>query len=285
MLTILEAIQLSTEYLAKKGIESARTNAELLLTDILNCNRLKLYLSFDKPLSDIEKDKYRELIQRRGKFEPLQYITGKVDFYGLEFNIIPNVLIPRPETEYLIESVISKFEKDVSLKILDIGCGSGIIPVTLAKNFTNAEITTVDISETALECGRGNAFKHEVERNISFELVDIMSEEAGNMMKTFDLIVSNPPYVSHEEFISLQKEIVEYEPKNAVTDFADGLTFYKRITSIARDKLNNGGWLLFEVGQGQSEDVKQIMENNCFNEVEILKDLQKIERIIAGKKQ
>jgi release factor glutamine methyltransferase len=285
MLTILESIQLSTEYLAKKGIESARTNAELLLADILACDRLKLYLSFDKPLSEPETVKYRELIQRRGKFEPLQYITGKVDFYGLQFIIKPNVLIPRPETEFLIEAVITKFDKEMHLKILDIGCGSGIIPVTLVKNFPNAEIKTIDINEEALECARENAAKHEVERNISFEILDILSDEADVKLGKYDLIVSNPPYVSDEEFPTLQKEIVDYEPKEAVTDFGDGLTFYRRIASLANDKLNNEGWLFFEMGQGQSGGVKQILENNCFSEVEIVKDLQRIDRIIGGKKK
>lgn len=285
MLTILEAIQLSTEYLAKKGIESARTNAELLLADILACNRLKLYLSFDRPLSEAETNKYRELIQRRAKFEPLQYITGKVDFYGLEFLIKPNVLIPRPETEFLIESIIPKFDKEMPLKILDIGCGSGIIPVTLAKNFLNAEITTIDINPEAIECAKENAVKHEVDKNISFKIIDILSDEAEAKLEKFDLIVSNPPYVSDEEFPTLQREIVEYEPKEAVTDFGDGLTFYRRIASFAGNKLNNDGWLLFEIGKGQSDEIKQILDDNSFYEVEVVKDLQKIDRIIGGKKK
>jgi release factor glutamine methyltransferase len=284
MLTVLEAIQLSTDYLNKKGIESPRTNAELLLADILNCTRLKLYLSFDRPLSDAEKEKYRELIQRRGKFEPLQYITGKVEFFGLEYIIRPNVLIPRPETEFLIETIILKYDKAAPLKILDIGAGSGIIPVALAKNFQNAEILSVDINEDAVGCALENARKHEVEGNVSFELMDILKDGFENKLKEYDLIVSNPPYVSEMEFQTLQKEITDYEPKEAVTDFGDGLTFYKRIVSLCPEKLKAGGSVYFEIGNGQSESISRLLSDNNFMEIEIVKDLQKIDRIICGKK-
>lgn len=284
MLTVLEAIQLSTDYLDKKGIESPRTNAELLLADILNCTRLKLYLSFDRPLSDIEKEKYRETIQRRGKFEPLQYITGKVEFYGLEFTIRPDVLIPRPETEFLIETIISKYDKTTPLKILDIGCGSGIIPISLAKNFQNAEISTIDINETAINCAKENALKHEVEKRISFNKIDILNDDSDSQLDEYDLIVSNPPYVSEIEFETLQKEIREYEPKEAVTDFSDGLTFYKRIVSLCGTKLKPGGSVYFEIGKGQSDSIRGILNDSKFLEIEIVKDLQKIDRIIYGKK-
>lgn len=285
MLTILEAIQLSTDYLAKKGIESARTNAELLLADILKCDRLKLYLTFDKPLSENETTRYRESIQRRGKFEPLQYITGKVDFFGLSFDIVPNVLIPRPETEFLIETMIGKFEKDAPLNILDIGCGSGIIPVALAKHFPSASITSIDINSDALNCAEKNAQKLQVNESISFQLLDILSPEAEIKLDRFDIIISNPPYVPEKEFVTLQEEIVQYEPANAVTDFNDGLTFYKRISSLAEVKLKNEGWLFFEMGQGLSGEISKLFYGNNFTDVAIVKDLQNIDRVICGRKK
>lgn len=285
MLTILEAIRLSTDYLAKKGIESARTNAELLLADILKCDRLKLYLSFEKPLTEAETVKYRESIQRRGKFEPLQYITGKVDFYGMEFITRPNVLIPRPETEFLIETVINRFGKSAQLKMLDIGCGTGIIPVSLAALYTNSDILSIDINEDALNCAIENAQKHGVENKIKFEKLDILSDEADIKLPLFDLIISNPPYVSAGEFETLQKEITDFEPGNAVTDYGDGLTFYKRIIPLAKEKLNSGGWLVFEMGKGQSIDIKNLFEEHGYTEVEIIPDLQKIDRVIIGRKK
>lgn len=284
MLTVLEAIRLSAEYLDKKGIESSRTNAELLLSSVLNCDRLKLYMSFDRPLTEQEKQAYRELIQRRGKFEPLQYITGRVDFYGMDFSITPDVLIPRPETEFLIEILVSRFDNGAPLKILDIGCGSGVIPVTLARFFKNADITSVDISVPALDCAKKNAEKFQVEKNISFELLDILSPEAGRRLPEFDIIISNPPYVPVKEFSNLQEEIIRYEPRGAVTDGADGLTFYRKITSLAREKLTPGGTLMFEMGMGQSGDIKIMFEENAFSGIEIIKDLQRIDRVIFGRK-
>ncbi|HEY6436691.1 MAG TPA: HemK/PrmC family methyltransferase, partial [Ignavibacteriaceae bacterium] len=132
MITVIESIKLSTDFLAGKGIESPRTNAELLLADIINCKRLDLYLLFDRPLSEVELQHYREYIKRRSSFEPLQYILGKVEFYGLELNVNKSVLIPRPETEILIENIINQFSNEKNLKILDIGCGSGNISIALA---------------------------------------------------------------------------------------------------------------------------------------------------------
>ena len=283
MLTILEAIQLSAEYLDKKGIESPRANAELLLADILNCKRLNLYLSFDKPLSDAETVKYREYIQRRGKFEPAQYITGKTDFYGMDFIIKPNILIPRPETEFLIEAITGQYAKDTSFKILDIGCGSGIISVALAKHYSNAEITSIDINEDALDCAAKNSEKHGVNSRISFMKIDILSDADIILLNKYDLIVSNPPYVSVEEYNTLQNEIIEFEPKNAITDFKDGYTFYKRIISIAKDKLQENGCLCFEMCKGQSENIKKLLDESNFTDITIVKDLQGIDRIISGK--
>ncbi len=284
MLTVLEAIRLSTDYLDKKGIESPRTNAELLLASILNCDRLKLYMSFERPLSEIEKQSYRELIQRRGKFEPLQYITGKTDFYGAEFDISPDVLIPRPETEFIIEALVSRLDNGAPLRILDIGCGSGVIPVTLARFFKNAEIKSIDINPSALQCAKKNASKMNVEEMITFELLDILSPEAENSINGHDIIISNPPYVSQKEFSKLQEEIVKYEPRLAVTDEGDGLTFYRRISALASAKLNSGGMLVFEMGMGQSEEIKRMFEQHGFSNIEIIKDLQKIDRIILGRK-
>ena len=280
MLTVLESLKLSTEYLEKKGIESARLNAELLLAEILNCKRLDLYLKFDQPLRENEVDIYREWISRRGKFEPLQYIIGRVEFYGMQFKVTRDVLIPRSETEILVEEVIN-FAKDKSgLRILDIGTGSGNIPIALAKHLTNAEITSVDVSANAIEVAKENALLNNVESKVEFILSDI------NYLKIetdlFDIVISNPPYISAEEYPALQKEIVDYEPSIALTDSNDGLNFYRTITEKSKSFLKKEGIIFFEIGKEQFDDVEKILLKNNFLNIKITKDYQQIERVISG---
>jgi release factor glutamine methyltransferase len=180
MLTVLDAINLSTEFLEKKEIESPRINAELLLAHTLNCKRLDLYLSYDRPLSEDEIKIYREFIRRRSKSEPLQYIIGKVEFYGLEYKVNPSVLIPRQETEILVETIINSVNKEDKLTILDIGAGSGNISISLARYLPNAKITATDKSEDALETARANANLHNVSERIKFIKHDINSENFPN---------------------------------------------------------------------------------------------------------
>lgn len=283
MLTVLESIQLSTEFLEKKGIESPRMNAELLLADILDCKRLDLYLRFDQPLKEDEKNKYREGIARRSKFEPLQYIIGNVEFYGLKFLVDPNVLIPRQETEILIETIIEQNKDRSGLKILDIGTGSGNIPISLAKHMPDAEIISIDISEEAIKIAKGNAELNEVE-NVNFIPKDIFDENIISEYSGFDIIVSNPPYVGEDEFDSLQKEITMFEPKEAVTDFKNGFSFYERITNLGKELLNKNGKLYFELGIDQSERVKNIFEKEDYKNIEIKKDYLNIDRVISGEK-
>ncbi len=159
MITVLESIKLSTEYLKGKGIESARTNAELLLADIINCKRLDLYLLFDRPLTEIELQQYRNFIKRRGSYEPLQYIIGKIEFFGLELKVNPSVLIPRQETELLVENLITQISKENEQLILDIGCGSGNISIAIAANFSNVNVIATDINENSLLVAKENAAK------------------------------------------------------------------------------------------------------------------------------
>jgi release factor glutamine methyltransferase len=283
MITILEAINLSAQYLNKKGIESPRMNAELLLANVINCKRLDLYLAYDKPLSETELNKYREFIKSRGTFKPLQYIIGKVEFYGLEFKVTPAVLIPRPETEVLVENILNNCSKEKELSILDIGCGSGIIGITLAKNLHLSKIICTDISEAALNITKENADKNFVTDKVKIINHNILNETL-NDFPDMDIIVSNPPYVSKIEFGTLQNEIKDYEPKIAVTDESDGYTFYKVITAKSSGKLKSGGKLFFEIAQGQSEQVKKILEENNFINIKMVNDYQNIDRVIFGDK-
>jgi release factor glutamine methyltransferase len=284
MITVLEAINLSAEYLAKKGIESPRINAELLLANIIGCKRLDLYLAFDRPLSDPELNNYRELIKRRASFEPLQYIVGTIEFYGLEIKVNPSVLIPRPETEVLVEYIIKKLSDIGKLDILEIGCGSGNIAISLAFHLKQAKIITTDISEAALKLAEENSSLLGVSDRINFINHNILNDDLDKF-PSFDAIVSNPPYVAKDDYSSLQKEIRNFEPRFAVTDESDGLTFYRAISQKAFSQLKSNGFLFFEMAQGQHDEVRIIMMNNNFTNIEVIKDYQNIERIISGEKK
>ncbi len=281
MLTVLESIKLSTEYLEKKGIDEARANAELLLADILNCKRLDLYLQFERPLHETEKSKYRDFIARRSKFEPLQYILGYAEFYGRRFEVDKSVLIPRPETELLIEEIIKYCTEKENLKILDIGTGSGNIPITLALELSGCNIQSIDVSEAALNKAKLNADLNSVDGNFNLLKQNVLDDSVFELGK-FDVMVSNPPYVSTNDFGELQNEIKDFEPDIAVTDNGDGYKFYKRISTISKELLNPNGKLFFEVGLGMAQQVKNLMESSGLQNINILKDYSDIERIVYG---
>jgi release factor glutamine methyltransferase len=282
MITVLEAINLSTDFLQKKGIQSPRINAELLLASVLKCKRLQLYLSFDRPLKQNELDAYREMIKRRSSFEPLQYITGYVEFYNLEFKVNPGVLIPRPETEILIETIMQNCNDKIT--IIDIGSGSGIIGISLAVNLQNSNVYCTDISEEAIILAKENARRHNVISRTSFLKHDIISQPI-DFIPAVDVIVSNPPYISKNDINTLQKEIKNFEPRCALTDESDGYTFFKIIATKAINTLNFGGKLFFEISEGQSSTVKNILQDNSFSNIEIVKDYQNIDRVIYGVKK
>ena len=281
MLTILEAINSAAEYLNKKNVKSARLNAELLLAHVLNLKRMQLYLSYDTPLKKNEIDLYRELLLRRSKFEPLQYIIGKVEFYGLELEVNDSVLIPRPETELLVEEIINSLPKEKEINILDIGCGSGNISIALASYFTNSHIKAIDISDSAIELSNKNAHLNSVSEKILFLKEDVFNDLSKNF-SNFDLIVSNPPYVSLEDFNKLEPELKLYEPHIALTDGFDGLTFYRRISEHSKFLLKQNGKIFFEIGFSQSDAVKKILIDRGFVNIKIKKDYSGIDRIISG---
>lgn len=281
MITVLEALNLSTDYLNKKGIESARLNAELMLAHILNCKRLELYLMFDRPLDEVELQNYRNFLSRRAQREPLQYIIGEVEFFNIRLKVNRNVLIPRPETELLVEKIINDFKEKQDFRFLDIGVGSGNISIALLKNIGQANAVAIDISEDALALAKENSYLNEVENRISFYKFDIMKDDIKSFGK-FDLIISNPPYVSAEDYETLEPELKVYEPKIALTDSYNGLTFYRKIIEQSSFLLNERGKLYFELGKGQYNEVKRMMDEKGFMDIKIIKDYQGIERIVCG---
>lgn len=282
MLNVLDAINLSSTYLEKKNISSPRLNAELLLAEVLSCKRIDLYLSFDRPLTEHEINDYREFIRRRGNHEPLQYIIGKAEFYGNEFIVNENVLIPRPETEILVDEVIAKSVNSSSLKILDVGTGSGIIAVSLAKELITANFDAFDVSEEAVNIALKNASLNGVSDKINFFVADIFNYEGNN--DYYDIIVSNPPYISHEDYNNLEIDVKEYEPKISLTDLQDGLTYYKTIINKSSKWLKKDGYLFFEIGYNQGKDVENLM-NEYFYDIKVVKDLQNFDRVIYGVKK
>lgn len=280
MLTVLESLQLSTEYLENKGIESARMNAELLLADILKCGRLDLYLRFEQPLTEDEKKVYRDFIARRAKNEPLQYIIGNVEFFGMHFFVNEDVLIPRQETEILVEEIIRQVSEE-SISILDVGTGSGCIALSLAKNLPECKITALDISREALKLAWKNQKYHEL-TNCELKHFDIMSDDVNTLGK-FDLVVSNPPYVAETDYKDLQKEIVLHEPRIALTDESDGYKFYSKISELSKDLLNENGHLFFEAGDGMAERIGDVMQKSGLKKIKYYKDYLDIKRVVEGK--
>ncbi len=278
-------MQSAIRYLTEKGFDEARLNAELLLSHALRLQRIQIYTNFDKPLDAEEVSVFRSFFERRLQHEPLQYIVGSTNFMGLQFTVRPGVLIPRPETETLIEQFVfecKNYPQEDPIEILEIGTGCGNIAVSIAKYIKNAYITTIDISETALELAWENARFHHVEDRIDFVHTDILRSIDIIKTKKYGFLVSNPPYVAEVEWKTLQPEIFRFEPHDAVTDHADGLTFYKRIAEISSDLLTDEGIVMVEVGCGQAERVKNILNQSAFREISIIKDLQSVPRVLCG---
>lgn len=281
MITVLEALNLSTDYLSKKNIESARLNAELMLAHILKCKRLELYLMFDRPLDDNELHQYRTFLSRRARREPLQYILGEVEFFNIRLKVNRSVLIPRPETELLVEKIIDDFKEKTDIRFLDIGVGSGNISIALLKNISQAKAIAIDISEEALALAKENSEMNEVQDRIDLIKFDILNENIETLGK-FDLIVSNPPYVSAMDFETLEPELKVYEPTIALTDMYNGFTFYKKIIQISSSLLNSKGKIYFEIGKDQSDEIKNMMVEKGFDNIKLIKDYQDIYRMISG---
>jgi release factor glutamine methyltransferase len=283
--TILSLMNWSTEYLTKRGIDSPRLTTELLLCHVLDCPRIDLYTNFDKPLFSEDLAEFKSLFKRRVSREPLQYILGETEFMGLRFRVDPRVLIPRPETELLVEHVI-QIAKHISVtRILDIGTGSGNIAISLAKFLGDVNIDAVDVSSDALEIARENARDHAVGENIHFFAHNILSEKLPDGSAPYDVIVSNPPYISRTEFELLQPEVKTYEPRIATTDLSDGLTFYRALANHGKQYLRTGGVLCAELGYDQAAKVVELFEGSAYDRPELLVDYQKIQRVVSVRRR
>ena len=277
-----ELLKKSIEYVQSKGIKEAKLDTELIFSEVLNYDRMMLTLSFTREITETEKEKIREMLKKRAVDKlPVQYILGYEEFYGRRFEVNKAVLIPRPETERLVEECIKRLTETNGKYVLDIGAGSGAIGVSIAKELPNTKVLACDLSEDALEVAKHNAEKLEA-TNIKFVKSDVFSEIK---YKEFDLIVSNPPYIPQEEYENLQVEVKLHEPQMALTDTKDGYYFYKKISREAPNFLKRGGILAFEVGYNQSEEIKLFMEKQGFKNVVVIKDYEGIDRMVIGVKE
>jgi release factor glutamine methyltransferase len=280
-MTVLEVIQRSTEFLTRKGVDSPRLQVELLLAHVLKLPRLQLYLNFERPLTDSETERLRDLVQRRGRREPLQYLVGEAAFCGRDFAVTPAVLIPRPETEGLAELAWQWLaaERPDNARILDFGTGSGCLAVTLALEQPSAEIHALDISPKALEVAQSNAARHGVRDQLHF----VEGEGVGALPDgpAFDLIVANPPYIPSAELADLQPEVRDHEPRQALDGGPDGLRFIRELAG-ALPRLKPGGRLMLEFADGQENAAAAVFTEAGWSVNHIAPDLSGTPRILVA---
>ena len=265
------------DFLNQKQINDSKISIDLSLCEVLNLDRIELYLKFDLPLNVFELNQVKELIKRLVSNEPIQYLFGKTSFYNLEYKVDKSVLIPRPETEELVDLIVKDNQNKSDLLVLDIGTGSGCIGISLAKYLKNSKVFAIDVSESALETAKHNARINKIE-NIEFHILNILEKAPKTK---FDIIVSNPPYISKDEFEQLDSNVKDYEPEVALTDYGDGLNFYRRFYELFDKMLNENGVFYVE---NSFEQGKGLIE--AFNkkyDVEIFKDASNIDRFMKGK--
>jgi len=286
-MTVFELLNWSTNYLREYRIENPRLNAELLLAHSLNLSREGLYVHLHGQVKEKEKEALERMIKRRIRGEPLQYILEHQEFWSFDFKVNPRVLIPRPETELLVEqalSILSKDDFETTHFVLELGTGSGAIAISLAKELKDVFLVAADISRDALVLAMENAKSAGVIHQIEFVNGDLFAPfRSFRERRPFDLILSNPPYINRSEIQGLPEEVKDYEPIGALDGGEDGLEFYRRITSEGPFYLRKGGWILLEVGQGQGSKVSEmIAKGGCFNMPELIRDFSGIERVVKA---
>lgn len=275
--TVLKILKWTTDYFAGKDIDSARLEAELLLAATLELDRVGLYVNFERPLDSGELTAFRERVRRRALREPLQYILGEAEFWSLVFKVSPAVLVPRADTEILVEEALNRIEG--AARVLDVGTGSGAIAIALAHEKPEIQMTALDCSEPALDVARSNARCHGVEERINFYNGDLAMLPSG----PFEMIVSNPPYIPTTDWEKLTPEVRDHEPRLALDGGDDGLRAYRQLADQVGNILIPGGWLLVEVGIDQATSVRDLFEASGLVEVGWRDDYAGIPRVVMGK--
>lgn len=274
-----------TEYFTEKGIDSPRLSAELLLSNVLKMQRIELYTQFDKLVSKDQLNRLHDLVKRAGLHEPIAYLTGRTEFYSLQLEVCSDCLIPRPETELLVERAIEFLRTRTGPQfVCDLCTGCGCIAVAIAKNYAGAKIIATDICDAALNVAAGNIERHNLKDRITLLSGDLFEPLVPHLdVDKFDLIVCNPPYVSADEYEKLEKNVKDYEPKLALYAGIDGLDVYRRIIEEAGKFLKSDAALMLEIGYAQGPAVKELLEQSgVFAEIKIEKDFNNNDRIVTA---
>jgi len=306
--TIQKLLNWTTEHFTEKGIDSPRLSAELLLSHVLNMKRIELYTQFDKPVAKEDLDKLHDLVKQAGQHEPIAYLTGKTEFYSLQFDVSPDCMIPRPETELLVERAIEflrtrpvrNFVTDKMTRkenfsnggktgkqfVCDLCTGCGCIAIAIAKNYPDADIIATDISDAVLNIAAKNIKKHKLKDRIKLLCGDLFDPLVPQLdINKFDLIVCNPPYTTAVEFESLDKNVKAFEPRIALYAGEDGLDVYRRIIEKVDQFLKPDAVLMLEIGYAQGQAVTELLEQTgCFNKITIEKDFHNNDRIVTATK-
>lgn len=281
--TVRRIIDATTAFLKTRGSETPRLDTEILLAHVRGCKRIELYTRYDEVLSDEQRSAMRELVRRRAKAEPVAYLVGHREFFSLDFQVTPDVLVPRPDTETLVVELLALAKPLAAPRILDVGTGSGCIAITAAVNHKGAQVTALDLSEAALSVARENAQRHGVADRIRFLHGDLFAPLAADEM--FDLIASNPPYVADSELESLPPDVRLHEPHAALLGGADGLDVVRRLIADAPRHLADDGSLLIEIAPEQARAVTGLLESSGhYADVRIIKDLAGKERVALARK-
>ena len=283
--TIQKLLNWVTEYLTGKDVDSPRLSAELLLCHVLGLTRIELYTEFDKSVPQQQLDTLRDLVRRSGLHEPVAYLTGRTEFYSIDLDITADCMIPRPETELLVQRAIEFLRSRYGVQfVCDLCTGSGCIAVAIAKNFPDARLIATDISAGALEVAARNVARHELNERIGLLQGDLFEPLVGQLDVTeFDLIVCNPPYVSSAEYETLAPNVKDYEPKSALLAGTDGLDVYRRLIEKVDSFLKPGAALMLEIGYAQGTAVRDLLEQTgAFAEIKIEKDPHDNDRIVTA---
>lgn len=276
--TIGSIIKWTEQYFKDKGVDSPRLDAEVLLSHVLEKERIYLYIHFDEPLEAVELAAFRDMVKKRVQRIPVAYIVGAREFMGLTFSVSPAVLIPRPDTEILVEAVIERLKDKAQIKFVDIGTGSGAIVLSLLHYLPLACAAAVDISQDALAVAGKNAETLLVKDRVDFYMGDVYAPLPA---EKFDAIISNPPYIPNADIAKLEPEVKEFEPYGALAGGLDGLDFYRRLIADGSDRLNDGGFMAFEVGINQAQAVVALAESvPTLEQTQILKDYTGIDRVV-----